>query len=136
MLRPATGRAWPSPYVATSATLGRYFGALRAFVDCSNAYAILNNTGSLHARPKNDTPTGSPIAKPAGHRDVRIPRHRGERRAAAAHAVAIDEIGDPGRRAGRREERIEPVRGHHGVDPLGARDAGGTWRARSGRPAW
>src|SRR6266404_2144686 len=40
--------------------VGRKRGFCRAFVSCSNEYAILNNVGSLHARPKKEIPTGSP----------------------------------------------------------------------------
>jgi type III pantothenate kinase len=46
--------------------VGRYFGARRAFVSCSNAYANLMSGPSLHARPKNEIPIGSSRAKPAG----------------------------------------------------------------------
>jgi hypothetical protein len=40
-------------------------GAFRALVACSNANAIFNSVGSLHARPKNEIPTGSPNRLPA-----------------------------------------------------------------------
>src|SRR2546427_4691806 len=49
-----------------SSTLGKNCGDLRNFVACSNAYASLISVGSLHARPKNEIPTGRPKAKPAG----------------------------------------------------------------------
>ena len=51
------------PYIST---LSKNLGAFRARVACSNAYAILINVGSLHARPKNETPTGIPKTNPAG----------------------------------------------------------------------
>jgi len=35
-------------------------GAFRNFVACSKPYASLIKTGSLHARPKNEMPTGKP----------------------------------------------------------------------------
>ena len=35
-------------------------------VACSNAYANLISAGSLHARPKNEIPTGNPKTSPAG----------------------------------------------------------------------
>ena len=41
-------------------------GFFRAFVACSNAYANLSSAGSLHAPAKNEIPTGSPNAEPAG----------------------------------------------------------------------
>src|SRR5579859_645351 len=41
-------------------------GALRSLVACSNANAILMSVGSLHARPKNEIPTGMPWTNPAG----------------------------------------------------------------------
>src|SRR3954469_12410606 len=45
---------------------GRNVGALRCFVACSYAYASLISVGSLHARPKNDKPTGRALASPIG----------------------------------------------------------------------
>ena len=41
-------------------------GGRRARLACSNAKAMRSSVGSLHARPKNDMPTGSPDTKPAG----------------------------------------------------------------------
>jgi len=41
-------------------------GGRRCRVDCSYAYAILINVGSLQARPKNEIPTGRPLAYPIG----------------------------------------------------------------------
>src|SRR4029077_12771114 len=41
-------------------TCAKNRGGLRNFVACSKAYASLINTGSLHARPKNEMPTGKP----------------------------------------------------------------------------
>jgi sporulation protein YlmC with PRC-barrel domain len=46
--------------------LGRNAGGFLTFVSCSNPYAILISVGSLHARPKNEMPTGSPKTNPAG----------------------------------------------------------------------
>ena len=43
-----------------------YVGACRALAACSNAYAMRINFASVHARPKNEMPTGSPNAYPAG----------------------------------------------------------------------
>ncbi len=40
--------------------VARNFGAKRACVSCSNAYARRINFPSLHAPPMNDNPTGSP----------------------------------------------------------------------------
>jgi len=48
------------------ATVGMNCGAFLALVSCSNPYAILNSVGSLHARPKNEMPTGKPKMNPAG----------------------------------------------------------------------
>lgn len=47
-------------------TLAKNSGPFRTFVNCSNPYAIFNNVPSLHARPKNETPTGNPNTNPAG----------------------------------------------------------------------
>jgi len=46
--------------LAYASTCGKNRGALRNFVACSKEYANLINTGSLHARPKNEIPTGKP----------------------------------------------------------------------------
>ena len=46
--------------------VARNSGLRRAFAACSNAYAYLINRASLHAPAKNDRPTGSPNACPAG----------------------------------------------------------------------
>src|ERR1700682_673001 len=46
--------------------LAKNRGAFLAFVACSNPYASRINTGSLHARPKNEIPTGKPNTNPAG----------------------------------------------------------------------
>ena len=50
----------------SSTSVGKKRGALRALVACSNAKAHLNKIGSLKARPKNESPTGSPNTSPAG----------------------------------------------------------------------
>ena len=52
-------------YTRTSA-VGRNLGGLLNFVACSNEYASLMSTGSLHARPKKEIPTGRPKTNPAG----------------------------------------------------------------------
>jgi hypothetical protein len=57
-LAPATRTPYPS-------TCARNFGAFRNFVACSKLYASLIKTGSLHARPKNEIPTGKPKSNPA-----------------------------------------------------------------------
>jgi hypothetical protein len=41
-------------------TCSKNRGAFRNFVACSKPYASLIKTGSLHARPKNEMPTGKP----------------------------------------------------------------------------
>ena len=46
--------------------VGKHFGGARNFVAWSNAKASLSSVGSLHARPKNELPTGSPETNPAG----------------------------------------------------------------------
>ena len=46
--------------------VARKRGARRWRVACSKAYAMRIRVGSLHARPKNETPTGRPWTKPAG----------------------------------------------------------------------
>jgi hypothetical protein len=45
--------------------VGKNRGACRAFVVCSKANARRMSVGSLHARPKNDIPTGKPEMNPA-----------------------------------------------------------------------
>ncbi len=45
---------------ATGPRCGANVGGWRCFVACSYAYASLISVGSLHARPKNDIPTGRP----------------------------------------------------------------------------
>ena len=44
----------------SSSADGAKLGGRRCFVACSYAYAILISVGSLHARPMNDSPSGSP----------------------------------------------------------------------------
>ena len=51
-----------------------------------------------------------------GQRDVRVPRHGGRRGEPAAEVVAGDEVGEPGRSAGRGHQGIELLLAHHGVD--------------------
>src|SRR5580692_5084993 len=56
-----------SYHYALSSIVGKNFGDVLTFVACSNEYASLISTPSLHARPKNEIPTGSaPNANPAG----------------------------------------------------------------------
>jgi hypothetical protein len=49
-----------------SFNLGMNRGGLLAWIVCSKPYAIFSRVGSLHARPKNETPTGKPKTNPAG----------------------------------------------------------------------
>src|SRR5688572_8827194 len=49
-----------------ASSVGRNFGGTRRLVACSNPYAIRISVGSLHGRPKNDSPTGRPKTYPAG----------------------------------------------------------------------
>ncbi len=47
---------------------GNIGGACRFLVACSNAYAIVTSTGSLHAAPVNVTPNGAGFgSNPAGN---------------------------------------------------------------------
>src|SRR5207253_3428695 len=46
--------------------LGKNWGVLLAFVSCSTPEAIFSSTGSLQARPKNESPAGKPKMNPAG----------------------------------------------------------------------
>jgi hypothetical protein len=48
-----------------TSTCAKNRGVLRNFVACSYPYASLINTGSLHARPKKEIPTGKPHTNPA-----------------------------------------------------------------------
>ncbi len=54
-----------SPHPRRSA-VARNRGGLRDLVSPSKAWASFKSTGSLHARPKNEIPTGSPRTRPAG----------------------------------------------------------------------
>lgn len=47
-------------------SVGKNRGGRLCLVACSNEYAKRNSAGSLHARPKNEIPTGSPCTCPAG----------------------------------------------------------------------
>ena len=49
-----------------TSAVGKNWGGFRFFVACSNAKASLMSFASLHALPKNDTPTGNQKTKPAG----------------------------------------------------------------------
>lgn len=49
-----------SRYQRYSSAVGRNFGAWRTRVACSKAYAMRMRTGSLHARPEKEIPTGRP----------------------------------------------------------------------------
>src|SRR3954468_23838201 len=57
------GSVRPMPQIFA---VSRNCGFCRAFTSCSNPYAIFRSTASLHARPKNEIPTGSPKINPAG----------------------------------------------------------------------
>src|ERR1022692_4065261 len=62
-----SSKEFPQTSYAFNSTVGKNFGAFLTFVACSNEYASLMSTPSLHARPKNEIPTGSaPHANPAG----------------------------------------------------------------------
>ena len=46
--------------------VGKNLGGLRPWIVCSSPNAIFSRVGSLHARPKNEIPTGKPKTNPAG----------------------------------------------------------------------
>src|SRR5437867_3285598 len=62
------GSAFSQPCASQDdrAALAANVGGRRALDACSYAYASFNNVGSLHARPMNDNPTGSPCTSPIG----------------------------------------------------------------------
>jgi len=53
-------------FTAQTSAVVKNFGGLRECVACSKAYANFSSAGSLHARPKNEMPTGNPKTNPAG----------------------------------------------------------------------
>jgi len=57
---PSTLRLQDGTSFSYASACAKNRGALRNFVACSNANASLISTGSLHARPKNEIPTGKP----------------------------------------------------------------------------
>ena len=57
------------------------------------------------------------------HADARISRHRGRRGAPAGEVVAVDQVGRPGRIAGRRHDGVELVLVHDRVEPLAPGEA-------------
>ena len=81
---------------------------------------------SRRASPRS-TPDRRRRARPGARGPTRAARSRadpGDRRRrshrAADEVVALDQIGRPGRRARRRDHRVELLRVHHRVDPVGA----------------
>ena len=80
-------------------------------------------------------PTGRPRDEPGRDGDVRIAGDGRGRRAAADVVIAVDQIGHPGRPAGRRDERVEPVLRHHRVDARACARAGRRRAARGRTPA-
>ena len=65
-IRGANKQPMPREYALVKSAVLRNFGAFRCFVACSKANASLIRVGSLHARPKNDNPAGSPNTEPIG----------------------------------------------------------------------
>jgi hypothetical protein len=56
----------PAIFYVVKFAVDKNFGDFRTLVACSNPYARLINVGSLHARPKNEIPTGKPKTYPIG----------------------------------------------------------------------
>ena len=67
--------------------------------------------------------------------DARITCDRRRRRAGAGEVVAIHQVGGPGRAAGRRDDRVEPIPVITASMPCAARRRAARLRARAGRPA-
>ena len=77
-----------------------------------------NSVGSVHARPKNDSPDGKPHDLPCRNRDVRVAGNRRRRRAAAAEMITVDQVGRPRWPAGGGDQRVETLGVHDSVDPV------------------
>src|ERR1700751_4638968 len=86
----------------------------------AHASSLLKRIGDLNKR--RIAPSPPEERNPHRHIDIRIPRHRGKRRAPARIVVARQMICEPRRPGGRRNERVKLVLIHHAVDSLRTRE--------------
>ena len=77
------------------------------------------SVGSLHARPKNDSPTGNPCTSPAGTVMFGYPATAAYPELLPPEMVTVDQVGHPGRSTGRSDNGVQLVLIHGPVDAIG-----------------